>query len=134
MVNDQLSDFLTRIRNAGLSRKARVDVLKTKMNTEVSKILLKEGYIKDHKDVQNEKNLPFIRIYLKYENSDIRKPVLQGLKRESRPGLRKYVNKSTMPRVLSGLGCAILSTSKGIMTEKSARRENVGGEYLCSVW
>lgn len=133
MVNDQLSDFLTRIRNAGMSRKGRVDVLKTKMNEAVAKILVKEGYLKHFKEVQVE-NWNYLRLYLKYENGNIRNPVIKGLKRESKPGLRRYVATDSMPKVMSGFGLAILSTSKGVLTDKEAKKEKVGGEYLCSVW
>jgi small subunit ribosomal protein S8 len=133
MTNDQLSDFLTRIRNAGTARKIRVDVMKTKMNQAVANILIKEGYVKSVKDVEVD-GKPWLRIFLKYENGDIRRPVIKTLKRVSKPGLRKYVATDSLPRVMSGFGIAILSTSKGVMTEKEARKTNVGGEHLCSVW
>ena len=133
MTNDQLSDFLTRIRNAGTARKIRVDVMKTKMNEAVANILLNEGYIKSVKEVDVE-GKPALRIFLKYENGDIKKPLIKAIRRISKPGLRKYVNTDSIPKVMSGFGLAILSTSKGILTDKDARKIRVGGEYLCSVW
>ncbi|MEZ4815846.1 MAG: 30S ribosomal protein S8 [Bdellovibrionota bacterium] len=133
MTNDQLADFLTRIRNAGTARKIRVDVVKTKMNDAVASILLKEGYVKSVKDVEVE-GRQWIRVFLKYENGDIRKPVIKSLRRVSKPGLRRYVGSDNLPKVMSGFGLAILSTSKGVMTGKEAREHRVGGEHLCSVW
>lgn len=133
MTNDQLADFLTRIRNAGTARKIRVDVMKTKMNESVANILLKEGYVKSVKEVEVE-GRPAIRIFLKYENGDIRKPLIKSLKRVSKPGLRRYVDADNLPKVMSGFGLAILSTSKGVMTGKEARVSRIGGEHLCSVW
>lgn len=133
MTNDQLADFLTRLRNAGTARKIRVDVMKTKMNEAVATILQREGYVKSVKEVEvdGKQNL---RIFLKYENGDIRKPVIKNLKRVSKPGLRRYVGSEKLPKVMSGFGVAILSTSKGVMTGKEARENRIGGEHLCSVW
>lgn len=133
MANDQLADCLTRIRNAGTARKIRVDVMKTKMNEAVANLLLREGYLKSVKEVEVE-GKSFIRVFLKYENGDIRKPLIKSLRRVSKPGLRRYVGSDNLPKVMSGFGLAILSTSKGIMTGKEAREQNVGGEHLCSVW
>ncbi len=133
MITDQLADFLTRIRNAGAARKIRVDVIKTKMNPAVANILAAEGYVKSVKEVDVE-GRSYLRVFLKYENGDIRKPLIKSLRRVSKPGLRRYVNMATFPKVMSGFGLAIISTSKGIMTDKDARKSRVGGEHLCSVW
>jgi small subunit ribosomal protein S8 len=133
MITDQLADFLTRIRNAGAARKIRVDVIKTKMNQAVANILAAEGYVKSVKEVDVE-GRSYLRVFLKYENGDIRKPLIKSLRRVSKPGLRRYVNMATFPKVMSGFGLAIISTSKGIMTDKDARKSRVGGEHLCSVW
>jgi small subunit ribosomal protein S8 len=133
MVNDQLSDFLTRIRNAGLARLTKVDVLNCKMNRKVSDILAREGYIKGAKEVAGA-DRPTLRVYLKFEGGDLRKPVIQGLKRISKPGLRNYVRVDQIPPVMTGFGLGIISTSKGVLTDREARQLGVGGEYLCSVW
>jgi len=133
MITDQLADFLTRIRNAGTARKIRVDVTKTKMNQSVANILASEGYVKSVKEVDVE-GRTYLRVFLKYENGDIRKPLIKSLRRVSKPGLRRYVNMATFPKVMSGFGVAIISTSKGIMTDKDARKSRMGGEHLCSVW
>ena len=133
MITDQLADFLTRIRNAGAARKIRVDVIKTKMNQAVANILAAEGYVKSVKEVDVE-GRSYLRVFLKYENGDIRKPLIKSLRRVSKPGLRRYVNMATFPKVMSGFGVAIISTSKGIMTDKDARKNRMGGEHLCSVW
>ncbi|NCN26837.1 30S ribosomal protein S8 [bacterium] len=133
MINDHLSDFLTRLRNAGLARHTQVDTFMTKMNEGVAEILSKEGYIKSFKPHQ-EGTKNYLRLFLKYEGGDLRKPLIQGLKKISRPGLRRYVASSDIPVVRSGMGLGILSTSKGILTDKEARQQKVGGEYLCSVW
>lgn len=133
MTNDQLADCLTRIRNAGTARKIRVDVMKTKMNEAVANILLKEGYVKSVKEVEVE-GKQWIRVFLKYENGDIRKPLIKSLRRVSKPGLRRYVGADNLPKVMSGFGLAILSTSKGVLTGREAREQRIGGEHLCSVW
>ncbi len=133
MFNDQLSDFLTRIRNAGAARKIRVDVMKTKMNEAVANILYNEGYLKSVKEVEVE-GKPMLRVFLKYESGDVKKPLIKSIRRISKPGLRQYVGIEKLPRVMSGFGLAILSTSRGIMTDREARKVRVGGEHLCSVW
>lgn len=133
MVNDQLSDFLTRIRNAGLARSTKVDVFNCKMNRKVAEILAREGYIKGAKEVTGEAK-PVLRVYLKFENGDLRQPLIQGLKRVSRPGLRQYVQSDSLPKVMSGFGLAIISTSKGVLTGNECKKLGVGGEHLCSVW
>lgn len=133
MVNDQLSDFLTRIRNAGLARSTKVDVLNCKLNRKVAEILAREGYIKGAKEVAGA-DRPTLRVFLKFENGDLRKPVISGLRRVSKPGLRQYVRVEKLPKVMNGFGIGIVSTSKGVLTDKEARKLGVGGEYLCSVW
>lgn len=133
MVTDQLADFLTRIRNAGRARLSKADVTNTRMNRAVAEILVNEGFLKSFKEVTVEER-SMIRVYLRFEGGDLKKPVIQGLRRASRPGLRRYVKTDKIPRVMSGFGLAILSTSKGVITDKEAHKQGVGGEYLCSVW
>lgn len=135
MNTDSIADFLTRIRNAGMSRQTKVDVLNSRMNRGLTDLLVKEGYLKSSKLVSEEAtSREILRVYLKYENGDLRRPVIQGLRRVSRPGLRKYVRADRLPRVVSGFGTAIISTSKGLLTDKDARQMGVGGEHICSVW
>ncbi len=133
MVNDQVADFLTRIRNAGKARLSKTDVLNSKMNRAVAEVLANTGYIKSFKEISDGKNTT-LRIYLRFEGGDLKKPVIQGLRRISRPGLRKYVQATSIPKVMSGFGLAILSTSKGLLTDKDALKMGVGGEHICSVW
>lgn len=129
-LTDPVADMLTRIRNAVKEKHTIVDVPYSKVKNEIANILLNEGFIADRELVENgtQKN---IRITLKYKDS---KSVIQGLKRISKPGLRIYAEKEELPRVLNGLGIAIISTSKGIVTDKEARKLNVGGEVMAYVW
>ena len=129
-LTDPIADMLTRIRNAAKQKHATVDVPYSKVKAEISNILLNEGFIADREVVENgtHKN---IRITLKYKEN---KSVIQGLKRISKPGLRIYAEKEELPRVLNGLGIAIISTSKGIVTDKVARQNNVGGEVMAYIW
>ena len=129
-LTDPIADMLTRIRNAVRAKHTTVDVPYSKVKNEIAKILLEEGFVADTELVENgtQKN---IRITLKYKDS---KSVIQGLKRISKPGLRIYAEKEELPRVLNGLGIAIISTSKGIVTDKEARKLNVGGEVMAYVW
>lgn len=130
MVNDTIADMLTRIRNAGQMKYANVAVLNTKMTREIARILKEEGYINDYSSNEETKMLD---LSLKYgENKKER--VITGLKRISKPGLRVYAKVEELPRVLNGLGIAIISTSKGIMTDKEARKESLGGEVLAYIW
>lgn len=130
MVNDTIADMLTRIRNANQMKYAKVSVLNTKMTREIAAILKEEGYISNF-DVKAESNM--LDLELKYgENKKER--VIVGLKRISKPGLRVYVKHEELPRVLNGLGIAIISTSKGIMTDKKARENGLGGEVLAYIW
>jgi small subunit ribosomal protein S8 len=122
--------MLTRIRNAYGAGHEVVDMPHSRLKGEIARILKKEGFITDYVvEGGGRKNL---RLYLKYAAEH--EPVIRGVKRESRPGLRRYVNAADVPRVLGGLGVAILSTSSGVMTDKDAREKHVGGEHLCSVW
>lgn len=133
MINDQLSDFLTRVRNAGRARLLKVDTLSSRMNRSVAEILVNEGYVKSFKEVTVDSR-PALRLYLRFEGGDLKRPVIQGLRRASRPGLRRYVNKDSVPKVMSGFGVSILSTSKGVLSDKDAKKLGVGGELLCTIW
>lgn len=129
-ITDTIADMLTRIRNAGTAGHASCDIPASKMKKAIAKILLEEGYIGRVEVIDNAVQ-GTIRITLRYIE---KKPVISGIKRISRPGLRVYADKDNLPRVLNGLGIAIVSTSKGIMTDKKARNEGVGGEVLAYVW
>ncbi len=131
MMTDPIADMLTRIRNALMVRKQYVLVPSSKMKKAIADILVKEGYI-ERVDVLDQKPRPMLRLWLKYDRE--KKPVITGLKRVSKPGRRIYVGKDEIPWVLSGIGIAILTTSKGIMTDRQARRLGVGGEVICYVW
>ena len=130
-ITDPIADMLTRIRNAGAARHATVDVPASKVKKAIAQILLDEGYIRSF-DIVDEGVQGVIRITLKYTAS--REKAISGLRRVSKPGLRVYAGAEELPRVLKGLGIAIISTSKGIMTDKKARAEHVGGEVLAFVW
>ena len=130
-MTDPIADLLTRIRNGFMAEKRWVDIPSSSMKKRITYVLKEEHYIKDFIFVTSE-NKEFIRIFLKYDLHG--KPVISGIKRESKPGCRVYVNVNDIPRVLDGLGIAILSTSKGVISDKIARKLNIGGEYLCSVW
>ena len=130
-MSDVIADMLTRIRNANNAKHPSVDVPASKMKKSIAQILLDEGYIKSYEVVDNG-NQGIIRIQLKYAQG--KQKVIRGLKRVSKPGLRIYASCEDMPKVMNGLGVAIVSTSKGVMTDKAARRENVGGEVLCFIW
>ncbi len=128
-MTDPIADLLTRIRNGSIALIPEVKLSHSNMKESIALILLKEGYVSD---VQvSAKPIKTIKIKLKYED---RKGVITGLKRVSRPGLRRYVNAANIPRVLGGMGLAILSTPKGVMTGSEARKQNVGGELLCNIW
>ena len=130
-ITDPIADLLTRIRNANDAKHETVDVPCSNMKKAIVDILLEEGYIKNYQIIDDNKQ-GIIRITLKYAAN--KKKVISGLKRISKPGLRIYASKEDLPRVLRGLGIAIISTSKGIMTDKEARKLNVGGEVLAFVW
>lgn len=130
-MTDPIADMLTRIRNASSARKDRVEIPASRTKADIAGILDREGYIKRF-EVVKQGNFDTIIVHLKYGPD--RKEVISGIKRISTPGLRVYARKDGMPRVLGGLGIAILSTSKGVMTEKEARAHGVGGEVMCYVW
>lgn len=130
-ITDSIADMLTRIRNAGAAKHETVDVPASKMKKAIAQILLDEGYIKSFQLIEDGKQ-GIIRIVLKYGEN--KTSVISGLRRVSKPGLRIYTNFEDMPKVMKGLGIAIVSTSKGVMTDKQARKENVGGEVLAFVW
>jgi small subunit ribosomal protein S8 len=129
-MTDPVADYLTRIRNAVQARRKRVDIPASNLKRELTKLLLANKFIAGYTEVA-EGPQGLIRIQLKYTDG---KPVINGLKRVSTPGLRSYVDAASVPRVLGGLGIAVISTSKGLMTDKQARLANVGGEVLCEVW
>ena len=130
-ITDPIADMLTRIRNANNARHTTVDISASNMKKAIADILLQEGYVKNV-EVIDDGIQGVIRITLKYAEN--KQKVLTGLKRVSKPGLRSYASCDELPKVLKGLGIAIISTSKGIMTDKEARRQNVGGEVLAFVW
>ena len=130
MVTDPIADMLTRVRNAGSARHRRVDMPVSKLKTEVARILKDNHYIHDYKILDDGKH-GVLRLHLKYYQE---KPVIRELKRVSKPGLRKYVGVEEIPRVRNGLGMAILSTSRGLLTDREARASRVGGELLAIVW
>ncbi len=132
MYTDPIADYLTRIRNAAATGHRVVEIPASNLKKNMTKILFEQGYILSYKFEDNTVQ-GTIKIALKYD-ADSKEPVIKKLQRISTPGLRKYVNASEMPRVLNGLGIAIVSTSKGVMTNKKARQENVGGEVLCYVY
>jgi len=131
VMSDPIADMLTRIRNANTVRHETVEVPASKIKRQIAEILKNEGFIRDCEYIEDNKQ-GIIRIFLKYGPNNER--VITGLKRISKPGLRVYTKASEIPRVLGGLGIAILSTSKGIMTDKQARQLNTGGEVICYVW
>ena len=130
-ISDVIADMLTRIRNANNAKHETVDVPASNLKKSIAEILLEEGYIKNFQIVEDGKQ-GIIRVTLKYTAG--KQKVIRGLKRVSKPGLRIYSNCEDMPRVMNGLGIAIVSTSKGVMTDKKARQANVGGEVLAFVW
>ena len=129
-ITDPIADMLTRIRNANAQRHDTVDVPSSKLKKAIAQILFDEGYIKSFEEIEDNSQ-GIIRITLKYVN---KQKVISGLKRISKPGLRVYASKDELPKVLGGLGIALISTSKGIMTDKKARQEGIGGEVLAYIW
>ena len=130
-MSDPIADMLTRIRNAGKAKFNRVDIPGSRLKTEIAKILMEEGFIRNYKFIKDKKQ-GILRIYMKYD--DRQTSAIFGLERVSKPSRRVYVNKKDVKSVLNGMGIAILSTSKGVMTDKKARAEKVGGEVLCNIW
>lgn len=132
MQTDPIADFLTRVRNAAAAKHQRVDVPASKLKTEIARILKEEGYIATFKLVDENKARKTLRVFLKYTPD--RRSVISGLKRVSRPGARCYVGASEIRPVVGGLGISILTTPKGLMSGRAARKARVGGELLCEVW
>lgn len=130
-VSDPIAEMLTVIRNANRAKKEKVDIPASKLKMEIIKIFKNEGYIKNFKLIEEDKK-SYIRIYLKYTPSG--ESVIHGIRRVSKPGLRVYRKKNEIPRVFNGYGTSIVSTSKGVLTDKKAREQNVGGEVLCYIW
>ncbi|MDP4222772.1 MAG: 30S ribosomal protein S8 [Bacteroidota bacterium] len=132
-MTDPIADLLTRIRNAILAGHKVVEAPASSLKKEIARILFEKGYILSYKVMETENKQGTLKIALKY-NPKSKKPAIKKIERASRPGLRKYIGVDDMPRVLNGLGIAIISTSKGLMTDKEAKKENIGGEVLCFVY
>lgn len=130
-VTDPIADLLTRIRNANMAKKEKVEVPSSKIKKAIVEILKNEGYIRNYRTVEVQGH-EMIRVYLKYGNKQER--IIIHLERVSKPSVRRYANKDSLPRALGGLGISIISTSQGLMTDRDARRNGVGGEVLCRVW
>jgi small subunit ribosomal protein S8 len=131
VLTDPIADMLTRIRNANMAEKKVVQMPHSKMKSELARLLKSEGFIKDY-TMENEEGKSVLNVFLKYTLE--REPVIQGLRRISKPSCRKYVGSEDVPRVLGGIGVAFLSTSSGVMTDNEARKQKVGGEVLCYIW
>ena len=131
-ITDTIADMLTRISNANSAKHDSVDIPASNMKKAIAQILVDEGYVKNYQVIEDDKQ-GVIRITLKYQGPS-KTPVLMGLRRVSKPGLRIYSSSEDMPKVLKGIGTAIVSTSRGVMTDKRARKENVGGEVLAFIW
>jgi len=132
-MTDPIADLLTRIRNAIMAGHKVVEAPASNLKKEIAKILFEKGYILSYKVVEGENKQGVLKIALKY-NPKSKKPAIKKIERASRPGLRRYIGTDEMPRVLNGLGIAIISTSRGLMTDKEAKNENIGGEVLCYVY
>ena len=132
MITDPIADFLTRIRNAQMAGHKVVDIPSSNLKKKITEILFDQGYIANYRFDDNSNYQGIIKIALKYDKFNI--PAIKNLTRISKPGLRKYVNNDSVPRVINGLGIAILSTSKGVITDKKARELKIGGEVLCHVY
>jgi len=132
-MTDPIADYLTRVRNASTARHSKVDIPASNIIKEMTRTLMEEGYIRNFTVMDDEKyKQGIVRVYLKYDED--RKSAITGLKRISRPGFRQYAKVESIPRVLNGLGVVVLSTPKGILTDRRARKEGIGGEILCFVW
>ncbi len=131
MVTDPIADSLTRIRNAQMVNKEYVDLLYSKIIEGIVQIMKENGFIKNYK-VASEGNKPYIRIYLKYDSN--KRPVINEIKRVSKPGLRKYIGAKKIRPFKNGIGVRILTTSKGIITDRDAKAQNIGGEVICEIW
>jgi small subunit ribosomal protein S8 len=130
-LTDPIADMLTRIRNASSAKKEVVEVRNSRLAEEMLKILKREGFVANYKIMKDSKQ-GMLRIYLKYAKDET--PVIMGIRRVSKPGLRVYKKKDELPRVYGGIGAAIVSTSKGLMTDSEARQQGLGGEVLCYIW
>ena len=130
-VSDPIADFLTGVRNAIRAKRRKVDVPATRFKTEIARVLLRERFINNFKVIEDRKQ-GVLRLYLKYTADD--QSVITGIKRVSTPGRRQYVARHQVPRILGGLGTAIVSTSRGLMTDREAREAGLGGEFVCQVW
>ena len=128
---DPVADYLTQIRNASRAKHRKVDIPASNLKRQLTRILQEEAYIKNHTIIEDGKQ-SLIRIYLKYSNEN--QSVIAGLKRVSKPGYRRYVNRNYLPRVFNNLGISILTTSQGVMTGQEARKKGIGGEVLCYIW
>lgn len=131
MMTDPIADMLTRVRNANMVRHMTVDIPASRLKRALAQIMKEEGYIKDFEYIKNKKQ-GIVRIFLKY-GSDSRRAIT-GLKRISKPGLRVYANKDELPKVLGGLGVAVISTSRGVISDREARKIGCGGEVICYIW
>jgi small subunit ribosomal protein S8 len=132
MFSDPIADMLTRVRNASRARLDKVDMPSSRLKERIAQVLKDEGFIKNFRAISEGGGKSTLRIFLKY--TDENEAVISGLRRVSRPGLRVYVGTDEIPKVMSGLGVSILSTPKGVLTDRAARKANVGGELLCTVW
>ena len=132
MVNDPIGDFLTRIRNGIMGRKESIDIPASKMKVKLAELLREEGFVRGHRMVKDEKGHDAIRLTLKYDSNKV--AAITGLERVSRPGFRKYVSSTSIAPTMNGLGIAILTTSRGVMTDRTAKEKGVGGELICRVW
>jgi small subunit ribosomal protein S8 len=130
-MTDPIADMLTRIRNANLAKQEKVDIPSSNLKLELARVLKEEGYIKNFKLLKDRKQ-GIVRVYMKYSPEEFR--VINGLKRVSRPGNRVYVGADDIPRVMGGLGVAIISTSRGVMVDRVSRQRNIGGEIICYIW
>ena len=130
-MTDPIADFLTRIRNGNMVMHETVEIPSSKIKLAIARIMKEEGYIKDYEYIEDGKQ-GVIKVYMKYGAN--KQKIITGLKRISKPGLRVYVKKDEIPKVLGGLGTAVISTSKGLMTDKSARKSKLGGEVVCYIW
>lgn len=133
MVNDTIADMITRIRNANLVRKPSVKIIASNTTKSIANILQKEGFIEKVQEIKEDSSNISLQLTLKYQGKK-RRPYFTALKRISRPGLRVYANHQEIPRVLGGIGIAVISTSQGIMTDRQARLQKIGGEILCYIW
>lgn len=130
-MTDPIADMLTRLRNAGLARHKKVDIPSSTLKVAIATVLRNLGYIKNFKTVTNE-NFETLRIYLKFDDENF--PVIHEIQRVSRPSRRVYVGTDEIPKVKNGMGCAIVSTSKGVLSDEEARKAQVGGEVICTIW